>query len=313
MTNLATWTVCGPDPALAPSPRPRTPRVRRRPTSPRLSPKKPVLATRRPPGLHVEQPSSPPPQPLRRSRPAPLPAGHADHQHTKAGQRSPASPNTETKRKEVKVGDIVLFNWGGKGGCDHAGVITKTKNGKAHVSAHTGARLNKSLRSRMVLMPSTYRRRLSVMAVAVTVLAAVPAIWWLLRDPTPYSLRKTPAVTVTVHAENSEYPDTQGTADDVDLLVKVYIQRLESGDASDLARIGAPWYTGRQRAAREMVDRYSAHAGGPVEAIVQEPVVPYLADVDLHFGDGQRQTLQLSRDHDDVWWLQLGEGDPTAP
>ncbi|MEU3349950.1 hypothetical protein ABZ723_34245, partial [Streptomyces sp. NPDC006700] len=123
----------------------------------------------------------------------------------------------------------------------------------------------------------------------------------------------TPRTTRTRPLPETDLTPSQGTADDVDLLVKVYIQRLESGDASDLARIGAPWYTGRQRAAREMVDRYSAHAGGPVEAIVQEPVVPYLADVDLHFGDGQRQTLQLSRDHDDVWWLQLGEGDPTAP
>ncbi|MEW2493359.1 hypothetical protein AB0942_07360 [Streptomyces nodosus] len=151
------------------------------------------------------------------------------------------------------------------------------------------------------------------MAVAVAVPAAVAAIWWLLLDPVPYVLHKTPTVTVTVHAEKSKYPDTQQTADDLDLLVKVYVQRLQSGDASDLARIGAPWHTGRQRAARELIDRYGAHVGGPVEAIVQEPVVPYLATVELHFGDGQQQTLHLSRDHDDVWWLQLGEGDPKAP
>ncbi|MFJ3821380.1 hypothetical protein [Streptomyces nodosus] len=115
------------------------------------------------------------------------------------------------------------------------------------------------------------------MTVAMAVLAAVAAIWWLLRDPVPYSLHKTPTVTVTIHAEKSKYPDIQQTTDDVDLLVKVYVQRLQSGDASDLARIGAPWYTGRQRAARELIDRYGAHADGPVEAIVQEPVVPYLA------------------------------------
>ncbi|MGW4438668.1 hypothetical protein ACWELO_23400 [Streptomyces sp. NPDC004596] len=29
--------------------------------------------------------------------------------------------------------------------------------------------------------------------------------------------------------------------------------------------------------------------------------------------DGQRQTLQLSCDHDDVWGLQLGNGDPVPP
>ncbi|MGW5330541.1 hypothetical protein [Streptomyces sp. NPDC004014] len=46
---------------------------------------------------------------------------------------------------------------------------------------------------------------------------------------------------------------------------------------------------------------------------MQDPAVPNLADVELRFADGQRQTLQLSRDHDDVWWLQLGNGDPVAP
>lgn len=52
---------------------------------------------------------------------------------------------TETKQKEAKVGDVVFFDWGGKGVWDDAGVITKMANGKAYVSAHTGARLNKPL------------------------------------------------------------------------------------------------------------------------------------------------------------------------
>ncbi|MEU6068439.1 hypothetical protein ABZ864_29280 [Streptomyces sp. NPDC047082] len=102
-------------------------------------------------------------------------------------------------------------------------------------------------------------------------------------------------------------------ADDVEVLAKVYVQRLRAGDANDLARLGAPWYAGRERAARRPTSRYGTHTGEPVEATVQEPVVPYLAAVKLRFGDGERQMVYLSRDHDDVWWLQLGNGDPVAP
>ncbi|MEV5007276.1 DNRLRE domain-containing protein [Streptomyces sp. NPDC055692] len=53
--------------------------------------------------------------------------------------------NTETKQKEAKVGDVVFFNWGGKGGWDHAGVVTKMYNGKAYVSAHNNNRLDQRL------------------------------------------------------------------------------------------------------------------------------------------------------------------------
>ncbi|MFF8936916.1 hypothetical protein ACF08O_19680 [Streptomyces paradoxus] len=39
----------------------------------------------------------------------------------------------------------MFFNWGGKGGSDHEGVVTKMKNGKAYVSAHNNNRLNQRL------------------------------------------------------------------------------------------------------------------------------------------------------------------------
>ncbi|MGW1067146.1 hypothetical protein ACWD4F_21835 [Streptomyces aureus] len=156
------------------------------------------------------------------------------------------------------------------------------------------------------------KNRLWALTAALAVLAVAATTWWLLRDPAPYALQKSPAVQVTVHTAKSDYPEVKGLADDVDQLVKVYIQRLAAGDAADLARIGAPWYTGRERAAQQLIDQYGAQAGEPVEALVQDPVVPNLAVVEIHFANGQRQALQLSRD-DDVWWLQLGNGDPVAP
>lgn len=141
---------------------------------------------------------------------------------------------------------------------------------------------------------------------------AAATAWWLLRDPTPYTLRKTPAVHVSIHVTTSKYPESKKLADDVAPLVKVYVQRLRAGDSAELARIGAPWYTGRERAAQQLITRYGAPAGEPVDVLVQDPVVPYLATVELRFGDGQRQVVQLTRGGD-VWWLRLGNGDPVAP
>lgn len=164
----------------------------------------------------------------------------------------------------------------------------------------------------VVLVAQSPRNRVWAVTAALAVLAVAATTWWLLRDPAPYTLRKTPAVQVTVHAVKSEYPEANELVGDVDPLVKVYVQRLEAGDSTELARIGAPWYTGRERAAQQLINRYGAYAGEPVEALVQDPVVPYLADVELRFGDGQRQVLHLTSDGD-AWWLQLGHGDPVAP
>lgn len=49
------------------------------------------------------------------------------------------------QQSAAKVGDIVFFDWNSKGIWDHAGVITKVKNGKAYVTAHNKNRLNKPL------------------------------------------------------------------------------------------------------------------------------------------------------------------------
>ncbi|MFF7046572.1 amidase domain-containing protein [Streptomyces massasporeus] len=48
-------------------------------------------------------------------------------------------------RSNPAWGDIVFFDWNGKGIYDHAGVITKVKNGKAYVTAHNKNRLGKPL------------------------------------------------------------------------------------------------------------------------------------------------------------------------
>ncbi|MGW3151258.1 MULTISPECIES: hypothetical protein [Streptomyces] len=162
-------------------------------------------------------------------------------------------------------------------------------------------------------MTESYRKRLWVAALALAVLGAAAIAWWLLRNPVPYSLHKTSGVKVSVRAVKSDYPDVEETADDVELLVKVYVQRLQAGDATDLARIGAPWYTGQERAAQKLITRYGAHAGEPVEAVVLDRGVPYLTSVKLRYNSGQKQTLELTRDHHDVWWVQLGNGDPMAP
>ncbi|WP_408649358.1 amidase domain-containing protein [Streptomyces herbicida] len=80
---------------------------------------------------------------------SPSPGQATDSLHRFLEPHSRGIINTESKQYEAKVGDIVLFNWQGHGGWDHAGVITKMSHGRAYVSAHTGARLNKRLDSYM--------------------------------------------------------------------------------------------------------------------------------------------------------------------
>ncbi|MEV5007277.1 hypothetical protein [Streptomyces sp. NPDC055692] len=162
-------------------------------------------------------------------------------------------------------------------------------------------------------MPELPKKRLWVTVTALALLGAAAAAWWLLRESSaPYALRATPAVNVTFRPVESTHPEAKEVADEVEPLVKVYVQRLQAGDAADLARIGAPWYTARERAAQGLISKYGAHAGEPVEAVVSDPVVPDLAAVELRFGDGQRQVVDLVRDND-VWWLELGNGDPMKP
>ncbi|MFJ6633539.1 amidase domain-containing protein [Streptomyces sp. NPDC091376] len=69
----------------------------------------------------------------------------ADTMRLFLARHSNGAVNTETKQKYAKVGDVVFFNWGGRGGWDHAGVVTKMANGKAYVSAHNNNRLNQRL------------------------------------------------------------------------------------------------------------------------------------------------------------------------
>ncbi|MGW7197683.1 hypothetical protein [Streptomyces chryseus] len=136
--------------------------------------------------------------------------------------------------------------------------------------------------------------------------------WWLLREPAPYALHDTPKVDVTVRAAKSNYPEAKDVARETELVIKVYLQRLQEGDAAELAEIGAPWYTGREKAAQSLITKYGAQADKPVAAVISDPVTPELASVKLRFSDGQQQVLDLTRD-DDVWWLTLGNGDPVKP
>ncbi|MEU3302015.1 hypothetical protein ABZ729_19585 [Streptomyces sp. NPDC006678] len=91
-------------------------------------------------------------------------------------------------------------------------------------------------------------------------IGAAGVTWWLLCEPAAYALQDTPAVNVTVRPVESRYPEAEEVAREVELLVKVYVQRLQAGDASDLAHIGAPWYTDKERAAQRLISGYGTHA-----------------------------------------------------
>ncbi|MEV3870344.1 hypothetical protein [Streptomyces sp. NPDC049906] len=117
---------------------------------------------------------------------------------------------------------------------------------------------------------------------------------------------------LTVRAAESEYPEAKEVAREAEQVLKVYVQRLQVGDAKDLARIGAPWYTGREAAARSLISEFGARADRPMRAVVADPPTPDLANVRIRFADGSEQTLDLTRD-DGTWWLAMGEGDPVKP
>ncbi|MFJ6983817.1 MULTISPECIES: hypothetical protein [unclassified Streptomyces] len=117
---------------------------------------------------------------------------------------------------------------------------------------------------------------------------------------------------VTVRPVDSDYPEVEVVARETEQVLKVYVQRLHHGDAEDLARVGVPWFTGKEGAARRLIAAHGAQAGKPVKAVVADPVTPGLASVELRFADGSRQTLDLTRE-DGVWWVAMGEGDPMKP
>ncbi|MFF7046573.1 hypothetical protein ACIP4T_32280 [Streptomyces massasporeus] len=146
----------------------------------------------------------------------------------------------------------------------------------------------------------------------VLVVAGIAAaVWWnWLRAP--YALADSPKVDVTVRAEKSEYPDVQETAEDVDTLVRIYVQRLKDGDAKGLAELAGPAYKQPGPAAAKYVREYGEAASGQVEVTVLEGSVDYFNPVTVAYEEtGQRQNLLLVKD-DGHWWIGLGDGDPAA-
>ena len=143
------------------------------------------------------------------------------------------------------------------------------------------------------------------------VLGAVGAVWWgWVRAP--YALAGSPSVDVSVRAEKSRYPDVRETAEDVDTLVRVYVQRLKAGDVEGLMELAGPAYEGTRGAAYEQVREFGEGARGHVDVTVLEGGVDYFNPVRLTYAEtDQRQELLLVKD-DGHWWIELGEGDPAA-
>ncbi|MBX9420904.1 hypothetical protein [Streptomyces lateritius] len=161
-------------------------------------------------------------------------------------------------------------------------------------------------------MPESTRTKWVVAAALSAALAGVGTTWWVLGDDEPYSLLDSPKVQVDIQAAPSSDSKAQEVAEEAELLIKAYVQRLRIGDDKDLAALGAPWFTTKQQAAKALIDQYGDKADKAVKATVADPVVPYLASVELKYADGTTQTVQLSH-ADDAWWLQLGSGDPVQP
>ncbi|WP_216869989.1 hypothetical protein [Streptomyces brasiliscabiei] len=145
----------------------------------------------------------------------------------------------------------------------------------------------------------------------VVVLGVGAAVWWNWFRA-PYALAGSPAVEVTVRAEKSRYPDVAETAEDVDTVVRVYVQRLRAGDVDGLVDLAGPAYGAPRVAAYEQVREFGEEARGPVDVTVLEGSVGYFNPVRLSYaGTGQEQELLLVKD-DGYWWVALGEGDPAA-
>lgn len=105
------------------------------------------------------------------------------------------------------------------------------------------------------------------------VVGITAGVWWNWFHE-PYALADAPKVDVTVRAEKSKYPDVQETAEDVDTLVRVYVQRLKAGDAKGIAELVSPAYKQPGPIAAKYVRMYGQAAGGSVEATVLEESSP---------------------------------------
>ncbi|MGW0844992.1 hypothetical protein ACWD26_33630 [Streptomyces sp. NPDC002787] len=145
----------------------------------------------------------------------------------------------------------------------------------------------------------------------VVVLAAVGVVWWNWFRA-PYSVAGSPPVDVTVRAEKSRYPDVRETAEDVDTVVRAYVQRLKAGDVEGLMELAGPAYGETRGAAYEHVREFGEGARGHVEVTVLEGSVDYFNPVRVTYErTGQEQELLLVKD-DGFWWIGLGDGDPAA-
>ncbi|MFD9467344.1 hypothetical protein [Streptomyces sp. NPDC060027] len=100
--------------------------------------------------------------------------------------------------------------------------------------------------------------------IVVVVVGLAAAVWWNWFRA-PYALADSPKVDVAVRADKSEYPDVQETAEDVDTLVRIYVQRLKDGDAKGVAELAGPAYKKPGPASAKYVREYGEAAGGHVE------------------------------------------------
>jgi hypothetical protein len=156
------------------------------------------------------------------------------------------------------------------------------------------------------------KKRVILLCGGVLLVAGIAAAVWGNWLRAPYALANSPKVDVTVRAEKSVYPDVQETAEDVDTLIRIYVQRLKDGDAKGLAELAGPAYKQPGPAAAKYVREYGEAASGPVEVTVLEGSVDYFNPVTVAYEKtGQRQNLLLVKD-DGHWWIGLGDGDPAA-
>ncbi|UUU24237.1 hypothetical protein [Streptomyces sp. DSM 40750] len=143
------------------------------------------------------------------------------------------------------------------------------------------------------------------------VLGVAGVVWWNWFRA-PYALADSPKVDVTVRAEKSKYPDVQETAEDVETVMRVYVQRLKAGDVEGLAELAGPAYSGARSEAYEHVREFGEGARGHVDVTVPAGSVDYFNAIRLTYEKtDQQQELLLVKD-DGYWWVGLGEGDPAA-